>query len=151
MIDLEQEISRYNSLKIRHFLPEEFMCKCGNHFCDQEPMDVAFLLLLDEFRNYTGVPFRVTSGFRCGFHPIEAKKSHPGPHRTGYAADFAFVGASCHEMLYQLGWFNQYQEDQSLRFTGIGLNQKGDHDERFMHLDMCDAAPWRPRPHVWTY
>lgn len=151
MIDFIAEIAVYKSLKIHHFDPVEFVCKCGDPNCFDEGMDHDFLKLLQHFRNYTSIPMRVTSGFRCGFHPIEAKKTHPGPHTTGRAADFALVGASCHEILYELGWFNSTQEDQSLRFRGIGLNQKGDHDDRFLHLDVCDAEPWRPRPHVWTY
>lgn len=141
--------------EIKNFTRDEFVCKCGLALCANQEMDENFILLLDDFRTWTGITFRVTSGFRCHLHPIEAKKSHPGPHRTGCAADGAFVGATCHEMLYQLGEFRNYLQESSrepiLAFTGIGLNQKGDHDERFLHLDTCGAEPWRPRPHVWTY
>lgn len=140
---------KFREVAIKHFNPEEFMCKCGSEFglCDILVLDMDFIMELDEFRNDLGIPFRVTSGYRCGFHPIEVKKIHPGPHRTGKAVDIAVVGASTYQILYGLGMHNAHGHP----FMGIGLNQKGDHDERFLHLDMCEAKPWRPRPHVWTY
>jgi hypothetical protein len=36
-------------------------------------------------------------------------------------------------------------------FTGIGVNQKGAHDGRFIHLDDLDNAPGQPRPCIWSY
>ena len=135
---------KFRDNHIEHFTPEEFMCKCGSEFglCDMLVLDMDFINRLESFRASVGIPMRITSGYRCGFHPIEVRKVHPGPHRTGKAADIAILGASLHEMLCSL-----VPHD----FTGIGLNQKGDHDERFLHLDTCGAEPWRPRPHVWTY
>ena len=35
-------------------------------------------------------------------------------------------------------------------FTGIGLNQRGAHPGRFIHLDILSPAV-APRPRVWTY
>ena len=36
-----------------------------------------------------------------------------------------------------------------LKFTGIGVNQKG--NSRFIHLDIADHSEERPRPTVWSY
>lgn len=158
MIDpkvIEKHQEAFKIAKIQHFTPFEFTCRCGNEFCDLLELDMGFIELLDDFRNYVGMPFRITSGYRCAFHTAEQAKIHPGPHRLGMAADIAFVGISTHKFLYELGW---YESNRSLRpcpasdrFTGIGMNQKGDHDERFIHLDTCVNQPYRPRPHVWTY
>lgn len=138
-------IQRYDNLfdaaDIKHFNPFEFVCQCGED-CPTLVLDMGFIQRLDVFRDSVGIPFRVTSGYRCPQHPAEKEKTHPGPHQTGKAVDIAVLGASCHEILCSL---------VSHDFTGIGLNQKGDHDERFLHFDTCEAEPWRPRPHVWTY
>jgi len=91
---------------------------------------------------------RISSGFRCVLHPIEQKKNNPGPHTTGKAADILTAGSATHGIILELG--QTYNHDEPY-FAGIGLSQKGPLEDRFIHLDACIAAPWRPRPHVWTY
>ena len=34
---------------------------------------------------------------------------------------------------------------------GIGVQQKGPHDKRYLHLDMWSKAPEGLRPWVWSY
>ncbi len=128
---------------MKHFDISEFRCNCGKCLRRTEPpMDPNFLDLLDGLRDLADFPFIITSGYRCSEHPIEKAKQSPGPHSTGKAADIALFGNRLHTVLFShaVYWF-----------TGIGLNQKGDISQRFLHLDTCEAGPNRPRPHVWTY
>lgn len=145
VIEMAEEAFRI--AEIQHFTPQEFTCKCGTQYCDLLVMDMDFVSRLDQWRDEMDIPFRITSGYRCAWHPIEMKKTQPGPHRLGQAADIACVGNGTYLLLYGLGIHNAH----GACFTGIGLNQKDDHDERFLHVDTCKSEPWRPRPHVWTY
>lgn len=141
----------FNDAQIKHFTPEEFGCKCGE--CDGSArMDMVFVKLLDEFRAFVEIPFIISSGYRCPLHPIEKRKSAPGPHSTGQAADILLHGEQMWYVKQHLGRFKPsgFMEDR-LHFWGIGENQKGPIESRFLHLDICDAAPNRPRPHCWTY
>ena len=131
---------------IRFFEPDEFACKCGR--CDANRIDVNYVVAIDQFREWLGFPFIVTSGYRCPFHPIEARKTAPGPHSTGRAGDYAISGLSAHTLLYALG---EFKRSTGYTFTGVGLDQKGDISQRFIHLDRCESKPNRPRPHLWTY
>lgn len=140
---------------IRYFTANEFRCKCfmqlpaGQGCGGDTKMDMAFIKLLDEFRDFCGFAFRITSAYRCPDHPIEAKKEHPGPHQTGQAVDIAVWGHSAYDLKMALGKF--VPSEPRLGFFGVGENQKGNIDSRFIHLDMCENTPYRPRPHCWTY
>jgi uncharacterized protein YcbK (DUF882 family) len=100
-------------------------------------MTPEFLSKLQALRMAYGAPMRITSGYRCPEHPIEAKKIKPGAHSSGCACDVAVDGQQAHKLLklaFELG------------FTGIGVNQKT--SGRFIHLDTLTEAP---RPNVWSY
>ena len=78
--------------------------------------------------------------YRDATHPIEARKKEPGAHASGYACDIGVRGADALQIVgiaLQLG------------FTGIGVNQKG--SGRFIHLDILNSTPQRPRPTIWSY
>lgn len=104
---------------------------------------------IQDIRSACDFPFKINSGYRCALHPIEAAKDEPGPHNTGLALDIAcsgknylaIFGAALVENMGQRGWV----------WTGFGSNQKGDFDDRFIHLDQCENEIGRPRPHGWTY
>jgi len=84
-----------------------------------------------------GKPMRVTSGYRCAKHPVEAKKAAPGAHASGCACDIGVDGADAHRLL-----------GLALKagFTGIGVQQKG--AGRFIHLDTFEGGL---RPNCWSY
>ena len=90
-----------------------------------------FILKLDQLRKECGFPFIITSGYRSPDHPVEAKKSSPGTHAMGIAADIAIRG----------GWqrFKVVDEALALGFTGIGVG------EDFVHVDT------RQYPMMWVY
>lgn len=69
---------------MRHFRLEEFRCPCG---CLSEVMHQDFLLVLDQARELAGVPFQVSSGFRCIRHNRKVGGSSGSLHVQGRAAD----------------------------------------------------------------
>jgi zinc D-Ala-D-Ala carboxypeptidase len=116
-----------------NFSAKEFDCS----HCGKNEMRPEFMGKLQAFRMQYGKPMRITSGYRCPEHPLEAKKSKPGAHASGLACDVGVDGQEAYDILklaFQLG------------FKGIGVNQKG--TGRFIHLDMLEEAP---RPNVWSY
>lgn len=119
--------------KYPNFSAKEFDCT----HCGKNEMRADFMERLQALRNAYGKPMRITSGFRCAEHPIEAKKAKPGSHASGCACDIGIDGPDAHQLLsiaLQLG------------FTGIGVQQKG--SGRFIHLDTLKSGL---RPTVWSY
>lgn len=123
-------------MEYKFFTVDELKCQhCGDH-----KMDDDFMLKIEALRHDLGIPFTVTSAYRCPEHPIEAAKKSPGAHASGRAIDIACQGDKAYEIL-----------EGALRMglTGIGVNQKG--ASRFIHLDDLEAEEGRPRPWVWSY
>jgi zinc D-Ala-D-Ala carboxypeptidase len=116
-----------------NFAAAEFNCT----HCGKNAMKPEFLSRLQELRTAFGKPMRVTSGYRCPLHAMEAKKASPGAHASGLAVDIAVDGTAAYEVL-RLAF--------AMGFTGIGVNQKG--GGRFIHLDTMTGSP---RPNVWSY
>ena len=119
--------------KYPNFSAKEFDCS----HCGKNEMRADFMERLQSLRNAYGKPMRITSGYRCPEHPIEAKKAKPGSHASGCACDVGIDGPDAHQILsiaLQLG------------FTGIGVQQKG--SGRFIHLDTLTSGL---RPTVWSY
>ena len=116
-----------------NFKAEEFNCS----HCGENKMTPEFMGKLQSLRNAYGKPMRVTSGYRCPKHPIEAKKAAPGAHASGCACDIGVEGADAHRLL---------KFAMILGFTGIGVQQKG--TGRFIHLDTLTTGV---RPTVWSY
>lgn len=117
----------------QNFKADEFNCS----HCGKNEMKADFMLKLQTLRSVYGKPMRVTSGYRCPEHPIEAKKAQPGAHASGCAVDIGVEGAEAHQLL-KLAF--------AAGFTGVGVQQKG--AGRFIHLDTLTGAT---RPRVWSY
>lgn len=116
-----------------NFAEREFRCS----HCGKVAMQPAFMERLQLLRTIYDKPMKITSGYRCPEHPVEAKKSKPGTHSEGCAADIAVVGAEAYTLL---------RLAMQERFSGIGVQQKG--EGRFIHLDTSVIAA---RPAVWSY
>jgi zinc D-Ala-D-Ala carboxypeptidase len=114
-----------------NFVEAEFRCS----HCGKVAMRPDFMARLQALRAAFGKPMKVTSGYRCPAHPIEAKKAAPGAHATGSAADIAVQGSDAHALL-KLAF--------AAGFTGIGVQQKG--GGRFIHLDTRETSPA-----LWSY
>lgn len=124
-------------MTFRYFQLKEFSCK----HCGENLIDDAFVTELEDLRHHLGFPLIITSGYRCPDHNARVSSTgRTGPHTTGRAADIAVSNSRAHAVL---------QAAMMMKFTGIGINQKG--GSRFIHLDNLPDAPGQPRPTVWSY
>lgn len=120
--------------KYPNFKPAEFKCShCGSEGIQEKLLDK-----LQAMRTEYGKPMRITSGYRCPKHPVEAVKSVPGAHALGLAADIGVEGAEAHQVLTLA---------MKHGFTGVGVQQKG--TGRFIHVDVRSGE--LPTPAVWSY
>lgn len=119
-----------------NFNREEFACQ----HCGAEGIDERLVRKLQELRGRYGKPMVVTSGYRCPDHPAERRKSAPGTHVLGLAADIAVDRGDAYQLL---------KLALELGFKGIGLQQKG--VGRFIHLDIAPATSDHIRPTIWSY
>ena len=116
-----------------YFSAAEFRCQhCGQDGIRDEIVD-----RLNVMREECGFPFVISSGYRCEQHPIEAKKSRPGAHAAGYAADIAVRGEQALKVI---------ESAMTNGISRIGVNQKG--NARFIHVDV---DPNRVSPALWSY
>lgn len=67
----------------RYFSKKELECPC----CGKCEMDDNFLMLLDRAREFAGIPFIITSGFRCERHNKEVGGVRNSAHTKGLAVD----------------------------------------------------------------
>jgi len=121
------------------FPAHELACKCG---CGrgEADMDAVFMDWLIALRRAYNQPMPLSSAFRCPAHNVRVSGTGPdGPHTTGRAVDVRVSGKRAYELL---------SLALVMGFRGIGLNQRGDHARRFIHLDDLDLFN---RPWVWTY
>lgn len=124
-----------------HFLPQSLACK------DDGSLTVDELLLdeLEKLRTINGnEPLVVSSCWRTPAYNAKVSSTGlTGPHTTGMAVDILCFGTKAFKLLnLALG----------MKFTGIGLSQKGDQATRFLHLDLIPpGSPLNTRPWVWSY
>jgi len=118
-----------------NFTREEFACQCG---CGTNDIKDDIINLAQELRDACGFPLAVTSGYRCAKHPIEARKASVGSHGKGLAADFGVTGREAKILL---------REALKRSAGGVGVNQKGDHSGRFIHIDVGRSRSGL----LWTY
>lgn len=96
-------------------------------------MSEEFIHRLDELREACGFPFIVTSGYRDGErHPIEKRKSKPGTHAQGIAADIRVSGGVQRRLI--------IEKALELGFNGIGVAKT------FVHVDIRKTTPV-----LWCY
>jgi len=128
----------------KHFSRDELKCS----FAPDAPvlMDSLFMAALEELREEWGRPMRLSSAYRTEDNPRERSKplkydhlGNPlprgGMHARGRACDVLVAGADAVELLRLAVKY----------FNGIGINQKGEWNQRFIHLDD------RTNPAMWSY
>ena len=118
---------------ITNFNKEEFLCNCG---CDGgiKDMNEEFLESLDYARDEAGVPFRLTSAFRCKKHNKVVGGKPTSSHLKGLAVDIDVTGD-----------FNRYKIITGLLsagFTRIGMGMN------FIH---ADTDPNKNKERMWPY
>jgi uncharacterized protein YcbK (DUF882 family) len=125
------------------FLEDELRCPCG---CGRADMDPAFMHSFVEFRRAVNSPIVLTSAFRCPEYDLELRSSRDqsstGAHSRGRAIDANMWGDRL---------WNALGFAISADLLGIGLQQKGAYNTRFVHFDNMISETGRPRPWVWTY
>ena len=77
-------------LPLRHFSPVEFRYKCGCG-AGMEKMDADLLQMLDEARDLAGIPFPLSSAYRCPKHNKAVGGVPTSAHTRGYAVDIRCV------------------------------------------------------------
>ena len=119
----------------KNFKRKELECKCGCGGCIEDEL---FLYNLQQLRNKFG-PMPISSGYRCpDYNSKVSSTGETGPH-TIAAVDVLVYGREAYRLI-MLAMVNGWD--------GIGVNQKGKFNSRFIHLDRLYGAN---RPWVWTY
>lgn len=121
-----------------YFKRSELQCSHTKK-CNMAPQTMNRLITLRKMLNK---PIIITSAYRDKTHPLESSKYAPGAHSRGRAVDISCSGRSALRILnlaLQCG------------FTGIGINQKGKHRSRYIHLDDMTNKEGFPRPTIWSY
>ena len=88
IIDIVTSSIEFDKLGIKHFTSDEFRCHC----CGELFISVELLQLLDKARILAGVPFKITSGYRCPSHNAKVGGVPKSSHLSGLAVDVAVSG-----------------------------------------------------------
>ena len=117
----------------RYFSYEQdnLACPC----CGDKGMVVSFLENMDKLREDMCIPLIVSSGYRC--RRYNEQKGYIQTHASGKAIDILITNPDAHRMTriaFEMG------------FLGIGWQQKGQRNKRFIHLDKA-----RTTPVIWSY
>jgi len=132
----------------KNFSTDEMQCQCS-YGCGQDEMSDEFMRMLQELRNQAGFAFRISSGRRCQLHnqDISSHKTKAGIHTFGKAVDILTGHINTSAVL------NLVKLSQSIGFTGLGLNFRGNRKSRFLHIDNRDSSMDSPfnQPAIWTY
>lgn len=123
-------LKNINSYSYRFFKEHEFECKC----CLENQMKREFMIRLDIVRDIAGIPFVITSGYRCPKHNSKTGGKPDSAHVAGWAVDIACNTSA-----------NRTRIIQAASLVGIsrvGINRD------FVHLD-CD--PSKPSNVIWLY
>jgi uncharacterized protein YcbK (DUF882 family) len=122
-----------------NFSESELSCK----HCKQSKFSPEFLDKLQRLRGVMNAPLKISSAYRCPEHNQAVSSTGPdGPHTTGRAVDIKTYGAEAQKIIFVA---------LNLGFTGIGVNQKGPVEKRFIHLDDLPNSPRFQRPTIWSY
>ena len=99
-------------MQMQYFDIKEFDCQeTGTN-----EMNPFFLEKLDQLRHQCGFPFKITSGYRDPTHSIEARKTRPGTHARGIAADIQINSGSEGYVIVKGGyedgvWWHRYCQE----------------------------------------
>lgn len=100
----------------RHFELSEFACPC----CGRNEISPPFVGLLDQARELVGIPFRVSSGYRCQAHNRQVGGVRDSEHLRGLAADILATDSEARFLIVSAA-------------LQVGIRRIGVH-EHFVHL-----------------
>jgi len=120
------------------FTAKEMQCKdnCGG----LPPHD--FMLKLETIRQEAGFSFIVSSGFRCPiYNTVVSESGMGGPHTKG-AVDIKVYGPRALRVV-----------ELAIKHgaLGIGISQKGNVNNRFIHIDWADIPERGGNRAIWSY
>ena len=115
-----------------NFSRAEMQCKCG---CGLAHMDENFMKMLQQLRDKLGA-LPITSGVRCENHNKKSGGYPKSAHLQSIGADIRIYGPRALALV---------EEARRIGFSGIGIAQKGEYKNRFIHLDIL------PRQALWSY
>ncbi len=114
----------------KHFIKEEFACRCG---CGLDDISPLLVKMLEDARERAGIPFTVTSGCRCESHNKIVGGSPTSNHLKGEAVDIsAGTGLKKYEITKAL-------LDSGFVRVGVG--------KVFIHTDISKEKG----KSIWTY
>ncbi len=124
--------------KYPNFLPSEFVCKeTGKEGVRQE-----LISLLQDIRLVYDRPMPISSGYRDRTHSLEIVKEIPGEHTLGLAADIKAHGSGALDLI---------QVALAHGVSRIGISQRGDYWNRFIHIGIADKFYKGFVKGVWSY
>lgn len=114
---------------VKWFSREEFRCK-GSGCCNGFPVEPAEKLvrMLDDLRDFFGVPAIISSGIRCKTHNTAVKGVATSRHMKGWAADVSFKGIPPEKVLAKV------QQHKSCAYAYI--IQDGGKNTGYVHMDV---------------
>lgn len=113
-----------------HFRPSEFACNCG---CGGN-VKQELISKLQTARDIAGVPFVITSGFRCEEYNERVKGTRGSAHTLGVAADISCEASGVR--------FPIIKALLASGFSRIGIAKN------FIHADISTEHPQRV---IWLY
>ena len=114
---------------VKHFTKSEFQCSC----CNKVVVSPKLVFMLDLARELAGVPFKISSGYRCKKHNSEVGGVKNSAHLKGLAVDIVVAdNVSRLKILRAL---------VIVGFSRIGIS-KG-----FIHVDVDDSKS----DNIWLY
>ena len=120
------------------FSERELACK-GTDECE---MNEEFMEKLVKLRKKFNRPMVISSGYRSLAHNSAINGARHSPHLFGRAVDVVCYGKDAYTLI---GMAMQYG------MTGIGVQQRGDYESRFIHLDDMPKSKSHHRPWIWSY
>jgi len=119
----------------KYFSIQELQCPC----CGRSNMQSSFLEKLDALREDCNFPFVISSAYRCEEHNKAVGGKSGSAHMQGRAVDIVCYGSRA---------FDVVRKAAKHGMTGIGVEQSGPHEKRFIHIDDTDGET---RPWCWSY
>ena len=117
----------------KNFTDDEFKCPCCGKLLDSLPFR-AFIAKLQDARNIAGIPFVITSGYRCLKHNKAVGGEPDSSHLVGVAADIR-----TRTLLERFSIINGLMK---AGFTRLGIGKK------HVHVDM---DVWKPQRLIWLH
>lgn len=115
-----------------YFTPDEFMCKCEYPDCEKTGIDMHFVWRLSLARVFAGIPFNISSGWRCVRHNADEGGETDSSHPRGWAVDITEVSP--------VNKMRIYTALYAVGFGRIGIYSWG------IHVDM---DPSKISPCLW--